>query len=69
MTFMTHLAGTSSTNGDHDPLVFIRRSMIGKIFRDLSYHLGDLLGTIQQDIEAMRARGRRWMTVTIDAGA
>jgi hypothetical protein len=60
MMFMTNLAGTTATNGDKDTAVFIRRSMIGEAFLDLSYQLGDLLETIQQDLDALRAGRERW---------
>jgi hypothetical protein len=55
MLFITQLAGTANSNGDTDPLVFIRRSMIGEVFRDLAYQLGDLLETVVQDVDVMRA--------------
>ena len=55
LMFMTYMAGTASTNGDNDVPVFIRRSMIGEAFRDVAYQLGDLLETVQQDLNAMRA--------------
>jgi hypothetical protein len=55
LMFMTSLAGTTATNGEQDTAVFIRRSMIGEAFLELGYHLGDLLDTIRQDLEAVRA--------------
>jgi hypothetical protein len=46
MLFITQLAGTTITNGDDDPMIFIHRGLIGELFRDMSYQLGDVLEAI-----------------------
>ena len=43
LLLMAQLAGTATTNGDHDTLLFIRRSLIGQLFADLSFQVGDVL--------------------------
>jgi hypothetical protein len=46
MLFITQLAGTTHTNGDDDAMIFIHRGLIGELFRDMSYELGDVLEAI-----------------------
>ncbi|RDS81977.1 XAC0095 family protein [Dyella psychrodurans] len=47
LLLMAQLAGTETTNGDHDTMLFINRSMIGRLFADLSFQMGDVLETIK----------------------
>ncbi|RDS83369.1 XAC0095 family protein [Dyella psychrodurans] len=47
LLLMAQLAGTATTNGDHDTILFINRSMIGRLFADLSFQMGDVLETIK----------------------
>jgi hypothetical protein len=46
MLFVTQLAGTTNTNGEQDPMIFIHRGLIGELFRDMSYELGDVIEAI-----------------------
>jgi hypothetical protein len=46
MLLITQLAGTTHTNGDDDAMIFIHRGLIGELFRDMSYQLGDVLEAI-----------------------
>ncbi|RDS84172.1 XAC0095 family protein [Dyella psychrodurans] len=46
LLLMAQLAGTSTTNGDHDTLLFIRRSLIGQLFGDLSFQVCNVLEAI-----------------------
>ena len=48
MLFITQLAGTTNTNGDDDAMIFIHRGLIGELFRDMSYQLGDVLEAISK---------------------
>ncbi|RDS81775.1 XAC0095 family protein [Dyella psychrodurans] len=47
LLLMAQLAGTATTNGDHDTILFIRRSLIGQLFADLSFQMGDVLDTVK----------------------
>ena len=47
LLLMAQLAGTATTNGDHDTILFINRSMIGRLFADLSFQMGDVLETVK----------------------
>ncbi|RDS86305.1 XAC0095 family protein [Dyella psychrodurans] len=47
LLLMAQLAGTATTNGDHDTMLFIRRSLIGQLFADLSFQMGDVLDTVK----------------------
>ncbi|RDS80067.1 XAC0095 family protein [Dyella psychrodurans] len=47
LLLMAQLAGTATTNGDHDTILFINRSMIGRLFADLSFQLGDVLKIVK----------------------
>jgi hypothetical protein len=48
MLFITQLAGTTHTNGNDDAMIFIHRGLIGELFRDMSYQLGDVLEAISK---------------------
>jgi hypothetical protein len=48
LLLMAQLAGTATSNGDHDTILFIRRSLIGRLFGDLSFQLGDVLEDVAQ---------------------
>jgi hypothetical protein len=43
LLLMAQLAGTASSNGDHDTILFIRHSLIGQLFGDLSFQIDDVL--------------------------
>ncbi|RDS84211.1 XAC0095 family protein [Dyella psychrodurans] len=49
LLLMAQLAGTATTNGDHDTMLFIRRSLIGQLFADLSFQMADVLEIVAQD--------------------
>jgi hypothetical protein len=53
LLLMAQLAGTATTNGDHDTLLFIRRSLIGQLFADLSFQVGDVLEDVAKAITCM----------------
>jgi hypothetical protein len=55
LLFMTQLAGTSHSNGEEDTMIFIRRGLIGELFRDMSYQLGDVLETIAETAPIMQS--------------
>ena len=46
LLLMAQLAGTATSNGDHDTILFIRRSLIGQLFGDLSFQVDDVLENI-----------------------
>jgi hypothetical protein len=46
LLLMAQLAGTATSNGDHDTILFIRRSLIGQLFGDLSFQIDDVLGDV-----------------------
>ena len=48
LLLMAQLAGTNTSNGDHDFVLFIRRSLIGQLFGDLSCQLGDVLEDVAE---------------------
>jgi hypothetical protein len=48
MLFLTQLTGTTITNGNDDAMIFIHRGMIGELFRDMSYQLGDVIEAIEK---------------------
>ena len=43
LLLVAQLAGTATSNGDHDTILFIRRSPIGQLFGDLSFQIDDVL--------------------------
>jgi hypothetical protein len=43
LLLMAQLAGTATSNGEHDTILFIRRSLIGQLFGDLSFQIDDVL--------------------------
>lgn len=51
LLLLAQLAGTTYANGNHDNILFIRRSMIGQLFADLSNHLVEVLELITQEID------------------
>ena len=50
LLLMVTLAGTHTSNGDHDALLFIRRSLIGQLFRDRSFQVDDVLEDVAKTI-------------------
>jgi hypothetical protein len=53
LLLMAQLAGTATSNGDHDTLLFIRRSLIGQLFADLSFQVGNVLEDVAKAITCM----------------
>lgn len=43
---MGQLAGTASSSGDKNAVLVIRRFLIGQLFVDLSFQMGDVLDAI-----------------------
>ncbi len=46
LLLMAQLAGTATSNGDHDTILFIRRSLIGQLFGDMSFQIGDVIEAV-----------------------
>lgn len=46
LLLMAQLAGTATSNGEHDTILFIRRSLIGQLFGDLSFQVADVLEAV-----------------------
>ncbi|GFZ87292.1 XAC0095 family protein [Dyella caseinilytica] len=46
LLLMAQFAGTATSNGDHDTILFIRRSLIGRLFGDLSFEIGEVLEAV-----------------------
>jgi hypothetical protein len=53
LLLMAQLAGTPTSNGDHDTILFIRRNLIGRLFGDLSFQLGDVLEDVAEATTCM----------------
>jgi hypothetical protein len=43
LLLMAQLAATTTSNGDHDTILFICRSLIRQLFGDLSFQIDDVL--------------------------
>jgi hypothetical protein len=48
LLLMAQLAGTTTANREHDSILIIRRSLIGRLFGDLSFQLSDVLDDVAQ---------------------
>ena len=48
LLLLAQLAGTNTSNGDHDFVLFIRRGLIGRLFGDLNCQLNDVLEAVAQ---------------------
>ena len=53
LLLMAQLAGTATSNGGHDTILFIRRSLIGRLFGDLSFQVDDVLKAVAETTTCM----------------
>ncbi|GLQ50261.1 XAC0095 family protein [Dyella flava] len=57
LLLMAQLAGTASTNGENDVIHFVRRSLIGQLFGDLSFQIAGLVDAVaQSEVSVERAQ-------------
>lgn len=46
LMLMAQLAGTSTSIGDYNAMLFIRRGLLGRLFADLSFQMDEVLEVI-----------------------
>ncbi|GLQ49899.1 XAC0095 family protein [Dyella flava] len=48
LLLMAQLAGTAGMNGDNDVIHFVRRSLIGQLFGELSFQIAGVVDAVAQ---------------------